>query len=144
MEAYNPEIMDKKKYFSCSLRLGLHCIAYWDQNQYLGNCPPTPPLTRQQSIDNKLGLMLGQGRGRWAVAQILILICILISLRDNDSGKQLINSQIKRNGNCFNKINQLTVRTLRWRRNFAPYLKLQHCKKRSINNRFIFKPYNPS
>ena len=26
-----------------------------DQYQYLGNCPPTPPLTQQQSIDNKLG-----------------------------------------------------------------------------------------
>ena len=26
---------------------------------YLGKCPPTPPLTQQQSIDNKLGLMLG-------------------------------------------------------------------------------------
>ena len=25
----------------------------------LGNCPPTPALTQQQSIDNKLGLMLG-------------------------------------------------------------------------------------
>ena len=31
----------------------------WDQYQYLGNCPPTLPLTWQQSIDNKLGLMLG-------------------------------------------------------------------------------------
>ena len=31
----------------------------WDQYQYLGNCPPTPPLTQQQSIDNNLGLMLG-------------------------------------------------------------------------------------
>ena len=30
-----------------------------DQCQYLGNCPPTPPLTQQQSIDNNLGLMLG-------------------------------------------------------------------------------------
>ena len=30
-----------------------------DQYQYLGNCLPTPPLTQQQSIDNKLGLMLG-------------------------------------------------------------------------------------
>ena len=29
-----------------------------DQYQYLGNYPPTPPLTQQQSIDNKLGLML--------------------------------------------------------------------------------------
>ena len=25
-----------------------------DQFQYLGNCPPTLPLTQQQSIDNKL------------------------------------------------------------------------------------------
>ena len=30
-----------------------------DQYQYLGNCPPTPPFTQQQSVDNKLGLMLG-------------------------------------------------------------------------------------
>ena len=45
-----------------------------DQYQYLGNCPPTPPLTQEQSIDDKLRLMLSQGRGRWAVAQILILI----------------------------------------------------------------------
>ena len=30
-----------------------------DQYRYLGNCPPTPPLTEQQSIDDKLGLMLG-------------------------------------------------------------------------------------
>ena len=45
-----------------------------DHYQYLGNCPPTPPLTQQKSIDNKLKLMLGQGRGTWAVAQIPILI----------------------------------------------------------------------
>ena len=30
-----------------------------DQYQYLGNCAPTPPLTQQQFIDNKLGWMLG-------------------------------------------------------------------------------------
>ena len=30
-----------------------------DQYQYLGNFPPTPPLTQQQSIDYKLGVMLG-------------------------------------------------------------------------------------
>ena len=30
----------------------------WDQYQCLGNCSPTPPLTQQQSIDNKLRLML--------------------------------------------------------------------------------------
>ena len=34
-------------------------IEILDQYQYLGNCPPTPPLTQQQSINNKLGLMLG-------------------------------------------------------------------------------------
>lgn len=28
-------------------------------DQYLGNFPPTPPLTEQQSIDNKSRLMLG-------------------------------------------------------------------------------------
>ena len=37
----------------------LFCKGSADQFQYLGNCPPTPPLTQQQSIDNKLGLMLG-------------------------------------------------------------------------------------
>ena len=49
-------------------------IVRMDQYQYLGNCSPTPPLTQQQSIDNKSRLMLSQRRGRWAVAQILILI----------------------------------------------------------------------
>ena len=34
-------------------------VASRDQYQYLGNYPPTPPLTQQQSIDSKLGLMLG-------------------------------------------------------------------------------------
>ena len=34
------------------------------QYQYRGNCPPTSPLTLQQSIDNKLGLMLGLGEGQ--------------------------------------------------------------------------------
>ena len=34
-------------------------MTFSDQYQYLGNCPPTPPLTQQQSIDNKLRLMLG-------------------------------------------------------------------------------------
>ena len=30
-----------------------------DQYQCLGNCPPTPPLTQRQLVDNKLRLMLG-------------------------------------------------------------------------------------
>ena len=32
---------------------------------------PSPALTQQESTDNKLGLMLCQGRARCAVAQIL-------------------------------------------------------------------------
>ena len=39
--------------------IGFALVRYRDQYQYLGNCPPTPPLTQQQSIDNKLRLMLG-------------------------------------------------------------------------------------
>ena len=34
-------------------------FATLDQYQYLGNCPPNPPLTQQQSSDKKLKLMLG-------------------------------------------------------------------------------------
>ena len=39
--------------------IGTLDIDYLDQYQYLGNCPPTPPLAQQQSIDDNLGLMLG-------------------------------------------------------------------------------------
>ena len=45
-----------------------------DQCQYLSNYAPTPPLTLQQSTDNKLGLMLGQGTGRSTVVQRQALI----------------------------------------------------------------------
>ena len=45
-----------------------------DQCLYLTNCTPTPPLTQLQSTDNKLGLMLGQGRGKNTVVHILTLI----------------------------------------------------------------------
>ena len=37
-------------------------------DQYLSNClstPPYPPLTHQQSTDNKLGLMMGGGGRGW-------------------------------------------------------------------------------
>ena len=42
-----------------SIKRGGGTTENWDQYQYLGNCPPTLPLTQQQSIDNKLRLMLG-------------------------------------------------------------------------------------
>ena len=29
-------------------------VQFLDQYQYLSNCPPTPPLTQQQSIDNNI------------------------------------------------------------------------------------------
>ena len=41
------------------IRVTYGYIQVRDQYQYLGNCPPTPPLTQQQSIDDKSGLMLG-------------------------------------------------------------------------------------
>ena len=41
-----------------------------DQCWYLSNWALTPPLTQQQSTDNKLGLMLGEGRGRCEVALV--------------------------------------------------------------------------
>ena len=49
-----------------------------DQYQDLSSCVPTPPLTQQHlPTDTKLGLKLGEGKGRCAVAQILTLIPIL-------------------------------------------------------------------
>ena len=50
--------------FRALLHLGpnvitLRIVITSDQYQYRGNFPPTPLLTQQQSIDNKLGLMLG-------------------------------------------------------------------------------------
>ena len=35
----------------------------------LGNCPPTPPQTYHFAQSEKEVLMLGLGRGRWAVSQ---------------------------------------------------------------------------
>ena len=51
----------KEKKSVCLSQGGAYAVsvASRDQYQYLGNCPPTLPLTQQQSIDNKLGLMLG-------------------------------------------------------------------------------------
>ena len=42
-----------------------------DQCQHLSKCASTTPLIQQQSSDNYLGLNLGKGRGRYAVAQML-------------------------------------------------------------------------
>ena len=41
----------------------------------------TPPLTQKQSTDNKSGLLLGLGRGRYAVVQILTLIHVFFQVQ---------------------------------------------------------------
>ena len=43
---------------------------YLDQFRFLGNCPPTPPLTQHFAPSKKQVLMLTEGRGRSAVSQI--------------------------------------------------------------------------
>ena len=42
---------------------------YTDQLRFLGNCPPTPPLSQRFALSEKLVLMLAQGRGRLTVSQ---------------------------------------------------------------------------
>ena len=43
---------------------------YLDQFRFLGNCPPTPPLTQHFAPSKQQVLMLTEGRGRSAVSQI--------------------------------------------------------------------------
>ena len=40
-----------------------------DQFRFLGNCPPTPPLSQHLHLLFIWGKMLSRGRGRWAVSQ---------------------------------------------------------------------------
>ena len=40
-----------------------------DQFRFLGNCPPTPPLSQHFALSEKQVLMLDLGRGRWAASQ---------------------------------------------------------------------------
>ena len=48
-----------KKLSATNNRQRQDAVNLLDQCQYLSNCAPTPPLTQQSSIDNKLRLMLG-------------------------------------------------------------------------------------
>ena len=41
---------------------------------FLGNCPPSPPLSQHFALSEKQVLMLTYGRGRWAVSQKCITI----------------------------------------------------------------------
>lgn len=56
------------------LNLVAYEIGTLDQFQHLCNFTLTPPLTREQSTDIKFGLLLGEGRGRCVVSQIMRLI----------------------------------------------------------------------
>ena len=49
----------KWKLTSCDFLVTLIDAELLDQYQYLDNCPPTPSLTQQQSIEYKSGLILG-------------------------------------------------------------------------------------
>ena len=40
-----------------------------DQFRFLGNCPPTPPLTQHFALSEKYVIMLTWERGRWKVSQ---------------------------------------------------------------------------
>ena len=37
-----------------------------DHFTFLGNCPPTPPLSQNFALSKNYVLMLVKGRGRWA------------------------------------------------------------------------------
>ena len=58
-------------------------IEKWDQFRFLGNCPPTPPLSHYFTQNEKQVLMLAQGRSRWVVSQKPKLIRNLISDIEN-------------------------------------------------------------
>ena len=56
---YDINIISSKQEMRIKKNIHYGIISWSDQYQYLGNCPPTPPLTQQQSIDNNLRLILG-------------------------------------------------------------------------------------
>ena len=41
-----------------------------DQSRFLGNCPPSPPISQHFALSEKRVLtFMAQGRGRWASSQ---------------------------------------------------------------------------
>ena len=44
-------------------------LIFSDYYTFLGNCPPTPPLSQHKHLLLTQGKTLVQGRGRWAVSQ---------------------------------------------------------------------------
>ena len=50
--------------FTQTTRAEILCIHI----RFLGNCPPTPPLSQNFALSEKQVLMLFYGRGRWAVS----------------------------------------------------------------------------
>ena len=73
-----------------------------DQCQYLSSCAHTPPLTQQQSTDNKVGLMLSlPGRDRCAVSQILRIVQHIMA-------KIIQFSQFAAHANCLSPVSCLS------------------------------------
>ena len=63
---------------SCTKAVISHfCPDYWDKHYtFLGNCPPTPPLSQHVALTEKCVLMLALGRGRCAVSQKRMMILV--------------------------------------------------------------------
>ena len=72
LSVIRPNISKVSKY-KCLLALKVELdtgkIAPCDYYTFLGNCPHTPPLRQHQHLLLTQGIMLAQGRGRWAVSQ---------------------------------------------------------------------------
>ena len=59
-------------------------LIFSDYYTFLGNCPPTHPLSQNKHLLLTSGKMLAQGRGRWAVSQSTFLK-LLVSAVDHNT-----------------------------------------------------------
>ena len=78
--SHHPPIVDKNGH----KRLGVRGTSpkysqSWGHNRFLGNCPPTPPLSQLFAPSDKKVLMFSLGRGIWAVSQKRLMT---LGLRD--------------------------------------------------------------
>ena len=62
---------DQCQRFHAAMQLSLILQTHYT---FLGNCPPTPPLSQHVALSETYVLMLALGRGRWAVSQKRIMI----------------------------------------------------------------------
>lgn len=84
--------------FQFNLNISLLCVKlqnnilkrFVDHFQHLGNYTPTPPTNQQQKTDDQFGVKvgLGEGRGKGAVAYVLIRYYSLFLLYRTSQQKQ--------------------------------------------------------